>query len=94
MVLTRDLSRFSRNYIMAGFYLEDYFKVNNIRFVSVLDNVDTETEFDDIIPFKNIINEMYIKDCSRRVRSALTTRMERGSCIASKPPYGYKVEEI
>ena len=94
MVLTRDLSRFSRNYIMAGFYLEDYFKVNNIRFVSVLDNVDTETEFDDIIPFKNIINEMYIKDCSRRVRSALTTRMERGSCIASKPPYGYKFEEI
>lgn len=94
MVLTRDLSRFSRNYVMAGFYLEDYFKVNNIRFVSVLDNVDTEKEFDDIIPFKNIINEMYIKDCSIKVRSALTTRMERGSCIASKPPYGYKFEEI
>lgn len=93
MVLTRDLSRFSRNYIMAGYYLEDYFKVNNIRFVSVLDNVDTEKEFDDIIPFKNIINEMYIKDCSKKVRSALATRMERGSCISSKPPYGYKFKE-
>ena len=94
MIVTRDLSRFSRNYILAGYYLEDYFKVNNIRFVSVLDSVDTEQEFDnDIIPFKNIINEMYIKDCSKRVRSALKTRMERGSSIASKPPYGYKFTE-
>ncbi len=90
MVVTRDLSRFSRNYILAGYYLEDYFKVNNIRFISVLDNVDTEKEFDDIIPFKNIINEMFIKDCSRKVRSALTARMERGSSIASKVLYGYK----
>ena len=90
MIVTRDLSRFSRNYILAGYYLEDYFKVNNIRFISVLDNVDTESEFDnDIIPFKNILNEMFIKDCSRKVRSALLTRMERGSSIASKPPYGY-----
>ena len=95
MIVTRDLSRFSRNYILAGYYLEDYFKVNNIRFISVLDNVDTESEFDnDIIPFKNILNEMYIKDCSRRVRSALLTRMERGSSIASKPPYGYKFKEV
>ncbi|WP_142413284.1 recombinase family protein [Hathewaya massiliensis] len=93
MVLTRDLSRFSRNYVLAGYYLEDYFKVNNVRFISVLDNVDTENEFNDIIPFKNILNEMYIKDCSKRVRSALTDRMERGSSIASKPPYGYKFEE-
>lgn len=95
MIVTRDLSRFSRNYILAGYYLEDYFKVNNIRFISVLDNVDTESEFDnDIIPFKNILNEMYIKDCSRKVKSALLTRMERGSSIASKPPYGYKFQEV
>lgn len=89
MVLTRDLSRFSRNYILAGYYLEDYFKVNGVRFVSVLDNVDSESEFDDIIPFKNILNEMYIKDCSKKIRDALKQRMLRGSSIASKPPYGY-----
>ncbi|WP_315672387.1 recombinase family protein [Clostridium sp. 19966] len=93
MVLTRDLSRFSRNYITAGYYLEDYFKVNGIRFVSVLDNVDTEQEFNDIIPFKNILNEMYIKDCSKKVRDALKQRMLRGSSIASKPPYGYRFVE-
>lgn len=90
MVLTRDLSRFSRNYILAGYYLEDYFKVNGIRFVSVLDNVDSESEFDDIIPFKNILNEMYIKDCSKKIKDALKQRMLRGSSIASKPPYGYE----
>ena len=94
MVLTRDLSRFSRNYILAGYYLEDYFKVKDIRFVSVLDNVDTNVDDNDVVPFKNILNEMYIKDCSRKIRSALITRMERGSSIASKPPYGYKFEEI
>lgn len=94
MVLTRDLSRFSRDYITAGYYLEDYFKVKDVRFISVLDNVDTENEFNDIIPFKNILNEMYVKDCSKRVKSALNDRMQRGSSIASKPPYGYKFEEV
>ncbi|WP_102401504.1 recombinase family protein [Haloimpatiens massiliensis] len=93
MVLTRDLSRFSRNYITAGYYLEDYFKVNGIRFISVLDNVDTLEEVNDIVPFKNILNEMYIKDCSRRSRDGLKQRMLRGSSIASKPPYGYKFQK-
>lgn len=93
MVLTRDLSRFARNYVMAGYYLEDYFKSIGIRFVSVLDNVDTLGEDNDIIPFKNILNEMYIKDCSRRTRDGLKQRMIRGSSIASKPPYGYKFLE-
>lgn len=94
MVLTRDLSRFSRNYILAGYYLEDYFKVHGVRFVSVLDNVDNIQEVDDIVPFKNILNEMYIKDCSRRSRDGLKQRMIRGSHIASKPPYGYDNQEI
>ena len=93
MVLTRDLSRFGRNYVQAGYYLEDYFKINCIRFVSVLDNVDTIHEINDIIPFKNVLNEMYIKDCSRKSRDGLKQRMTRGSYIGSKAPYGY-VKEI
>ncbi len=95
MVLTRDLSRFSRDYLEAGIYIEKYFKLNNVRFVAMLDNVDTEKkEDDDIVPFKNMINEMYIKDTSRKIKSALRERMQRGSSIASKPPYGYKYEKI
>lgn len=92
MVLTRDLSRFSRDYVGAGYYIEDYFKVNNVRFVCTLDNVDTLEEINDIVPFKNILNEMFIKDCSRKVKDALKQRMYRGSSIASRPPYGYKFE--
>lgn len=94
MVLTRDLSRFGRNYIQAGYYLEDYFKINNIRFVSVLDNVDTIYEINDIIPFKNVLNEMYIKDCSRKSQDGLKQRMIRGSYIGSKAPYGYVKEVV
>jgi len=94
MILTRDLSRFARNYVTAGYYLEDYFKENGVRFISVLDNVDTLEEVNDIVPFKNILNEIYIKDCSRRTRDGLKQRMVRGSSIASKPPYGYEFEEI
>lgn len=94
MVLTRDLSRFSRNYIMAGYYLEEYFELKRVRFVSVLDNVDTIEDYNDIIPFKNILNEMYIKDCSRRTKDGLKQRMLRGSCIASKAPYGYRLKTI
>lgn len=93
MVVTRDLSRFARNYIVAGYYLEDYFKKKGIRFISTLDNVDTIYEVDDIVPFKNILNEMYIKDCSKRTRDGLKQRMIRGSSIASKPPYGYNFEK-
>ena len=93
MIVTRDLSRFSRNYITAGYYLEEYFKVNGVRFISVLDNVDTLDEINDIIPFKNVLNEMYIKDCSKRSRDGLKQRMIRGSSIASKAPYGYRFEE-
>ena len=93
MIVTRDLSRFSRNYITAGYYLEEYFKISGVRFISVFDNVDTLEEINDIVPFKNILNEMYIKDCSRRSRDGLKQRMIRGSSIASKPPYGYRFEE-
>lgn len=93
MVITRDLSRFGRNYIQAGYYLEDYFRVNGVRFVSVLDNVDTADEINDIVPFRNILNEMYVKDCSRRSRDGLKQRMLRGSYIGARPPYGYKTEE-
>lgn len=95
MVLTRDLSRFSRDYLEAGVYIEKYFKLRNIRFVAYLDNVDSEKNpDDDIVPLKNMINEMYIKDTSRKIKSALKERMQRGSSIASKPPYGYKFEKI
>jgi site-specific DNA recombinase len=92
MVITRDLSRFSRNYLEAGYYIEDYFMDKSVRLVCTLDNVDTLEEVSDIVPFKNILNEMFIKDCSRKIKDSLKQRMLRGSSIASRPPYGYRFE--
>ncbi|MBC2579920.1 recombinase family protein [Clostridium sp. DJ247] len=94
MVVIRDLSRLGRNYIIAGYYIENYFKANEVRLVSILDNVDTLEEDSDIVPFKNILNEMYIKDCSKKIKDGLKQRMLRGSSIASKPPYGYRFQEF
>jgi len=90
MVITRDLSRLGRDYLGTGEYLEKYFKLNGTRYVSVQDNVDTLEEINELIPIKNIFNEMYIRDCSKKSRDGLKQRMLRGSSIASKPPFGYK----
>ncbi len=78
-VLTKDLSRFGRNYILSGYYLEEYFPKNLIRCVAVNDNYDslleTNTEF---APLKNIINEWYAKDISKKIKFSLKGIQERG----------------
>lgn len=94
MVLTKDLSRLSRNYLNAGTLIEQKFKDMDIRFVAAHDNVDTVDEIDDFVAFRNVFNEMYIKDCSKKIKHSLHSRMQRGSYIASKPPFGYKITEI
>ncbi|WP_449390015.1 recombinase family protein [Clostridium sp. ETTB3] len=94
MVLTKDLSRLSRNYLNAGNLIEEEFKIKDIRYVAAHDNVDTRDELDDFVAFRNVFNEMYIKDCSKKIKGSLKSRMERGSSIASKPPYGYRIEDV
>ena len=67
VVIVKDLSRFGRNYIQTGLYLEDYFPEKGIRFIAISDNYDTDAiNSDDIIPFRNIINEWYAKDISKK----------------------------
>lgn len=94
MVLTKDLSRLSRNYLNAGNLIEEEFKIKDVRYVAAHDNVDTIDEIDDFIAFRNVFNEMYIKDCSKKIKGSLKSRMERGSSISSKPPYGYRIEDV
>lgn len=90
LVLTKDLSRLGRNYIVSGQYTEFFFPSMNVRFIAVNDGYDSEVSDSDIIPFKNIMNEMYARDISRKIRSSLRTRMEDGSYIGNFPPYGYE----
>lgn len=88
-VITKDLSRLGRDYILAGQYVENYFPEHGIRYIAINDGVDTLSEYNDIAPFKNILNEMYAKDTSRKIRSAFHTKMKNGDYISSFEIYGY-----
>lgn len=92
MVITKDLSRLGRDYIKTGFYLEDYFPKNNIRYVAITDGIDTyiDSTNNDITPFKAIMNDMYAKDISKKIRSVLKEKQKQGEYMCSIPAYGYK----
>jgi site-specific recombinase len=90
MVITKDLSRLGRDYVRTGYYIDFYFKDKDIRYIAINDNVDTLYENNDIAPFKNILNEMYAKDTSRKVKIAKRLLMQKGLYMAAQPPYGYK----
>ena len=91
-IITKDLSRLSRNSFEANFYIEKYFLENNIRYISVLDNVDTyiKNSNNDMIQFKTLINDWYSKDISRKVKSSVWARKDKGLFLASLAPYGYR----
>lgn len=93
-VVVKDLSRFGRNYLETGNYLERVFPFLDVRFVAVSDNFDTLTaeraSSGYIIPLKNIVNELYSKDISRKIRPALAARQQRGEFIGTWAPYGYR----
>jgi DNA invertase Pin-like site-specific DNA recombinase len=89
-VIVKDLSRFGRDYIEVGRYLERYFPNNNVRFISINDNIDSlKQALDMIVPIKNIFNENYSKDISKKVTTAFQIRQERGDYIGSYAAYGY-----
>ena len=92
MVITKDLSRLSRNYIDTGRFLEVFFPENNVRYISLLDEIDTFSESynDDITPFKGLFNDMYAKDISKKVLSVKRKKQKQGLFIGGKAPYGYK----
>ncbi len=93
-VIVKDLSRLGRNYIEAGRYLEEFFPDYGIRFISVNDHIDSLKDPDTaeglLVPFKNLLNDEYSKDVSRKVRSVLDAKRRNGEFIGSFPPYGYQ----
>lgn len=91
MVITKDLSRLGRNYVQSGLYIENYFPEHEVRFVAILDNIDTafDNSNNDIAPFKSILNEMYAKDTSKKINSVLQAKRNNGEYLGTAP-YGYK----
>lgn len=93
MVITKDLSRLGRDYIQTGYYLEKFFPENRVRYISLLDGIDTgvESSTNDITPFKAIMNDMYAKDISKKITSVKRDKQKKGLFIGGKPAYGYKM---
>ena len=91
-VITKDLSRLGRDYIDTGYYLQRYFPEHSVRYIAILDNIDTieDAGMSDIAPFKSIINDMYAKDISKKIRSSLTERRKAGNFLGVTAPYGYQ----
>ena len=92
-ILCKDLSRFSRNYIEGGRYLEKIFPALGIRFIAINDGYDTLTGDPSsdsfIIPFKNLINDTYCKDISVKIRTNLDVKRRKGEYVGAYAPYGY-----
>lgn len=93
MVITKDLSRLGRDYIMTGHYMERYFPEKRVRYISLLDGIDTgvESSANDITPFRAIMNDMYAKDISKKIKSVKRDKQRKGEFIGGKPVYGYKM---
>lgn len=91
-VITKDVSRIGRNYVKTGYYIEDYFVNKGVRYISILDDIDTYSEVigNELLPFRAILNDMYSKDISLKQKSSLIERKKRGRYIACYAPYGYK----
>ncbi len=92
MVVTKDLSRLGRHYIQVGYYTEEYFPEHNVRYIALTDNYDTEKdEGNDFAPFKNVINEWYARDTSKKIRSILDEKARRGEPRNTAIPiFGYQ----
>ncbi len=93
MVITKDLSRLGRDYILTGHYMERYFPEHRVRYISLLDGIDTgvDSTANDITPFRAIMNDMYAKDISKKISSVKHDKQRKGLFIGGKPVYGYKM---
>lgn len=90
-VIVKDLSRFGRDYLETGTYLERYFPQRNIRFISIIDGIDSQKrQYDLMMPIKNLLNEQYARDISKKVHTAMRTKQESGQFIGAFASYGYE----
>ena len=93
VILTRDLSRLGRNYLQTGQLIEEFFPRNRVRYIALNDAVDTNIE-NDITPFRNILNEMYSRDVSKKVHSSYLTKAKSGKFTGCLAPFGYKKDPL
>ena len=89
LVITKDLSRLGRNYLQTGQLIEDFFPRNGVRYIAMNDGIDTMRDNNDIAPFKNILNEFYARDTSKKIRAVKQAKAQKGERVNGQVPYGY-----
>ena len=89
-IISKDLSRFGREHIMMGYYLEFVFPKLKVRYIAVNDNEDTDKGLSDFVPFKNLINEFMAKDTSRKIKGAFWAKFLNGERVNAMAPFGYQ----
>jgi len=90
-VIVKDMSRVGRDYLQTGFYTEVLFKQQGVRFIAVSNGVDsTDASSSEFAPFLNIMNEWYLRDCSRKLKAAFRAKGNSGKHTTCHPPYGYR----
>lgn len=93
-IIVKDMSRLGRDYLKVGLYTEITFPEANVRFIAINDQVDSASNVDnDFTPFRNIINEWYAKDTSKKIRAVFKAKGNSGKHLCTCPPYGYKKDE-
>ncbi|MBR3424070.1 MAG: recombinase family protein, partial [Clostridia bacterium] len=93
VVMVKDLSRLGRDYVAVGSFLDSYFPEHGVRFIAVNDMVDSAEGENEIAPFKNVMNEMYARDISQKIKTSHRLRGNMGEPLAP-PPYGYMKDPL
>ena len=88
-VIIKDMSRLGRDYLQVGMYTEIMFPEHDIHFIAVNDGVDSTQGDNEFTPFRNIINEWYAKDTSKKIRAVMKVKGNAGEHLTTLPPYGY-----
>ena len=92
-VIVKDMSRFGRDYLKVGYYTEVMFTEYDVHFIAMNDGVDSELESNDFTPIRNLFNEFYARDTSKKIRAVVNAKGKSGKPLTVHPPYGYKKSE-
>ena len=96
VVIVKDMSRFGRDYLQVGYYTEMFFPEHGIRFIAVVNDVDSQkpSSSNEFLPFLNVMNEWYAKDTSRKIKAIFHSRMEKGERCTGSAPYGFMAAKV
>ena len=88
-VIVKDMSRMGRDYLKVGYYTESFFAKRDIRYIAINDGVDSDKGDNDFTPFRNLFNDFYARDTSKKIRAVMRAKGNAGEHLCTNPPYGY-----